>query len=394
MDYYTLASKISVANIIEEGKLGGPQIRIARVAAALNDKIDTTVILPEENSKLFRHHCNSLGVHYKSFKLTRITKEFKVALRYLIFTPWELIQLIRFLKKKNFAIVHVSGGSWQYKGVIAGKIAGKKVLWHLNDTYVPYVLRKIFHLLSPIPDGYIYASLRSKAYYGKIKKVGKPEFVIPAPIDTEKFDPTKTYPLDKSIIQRWQRKIVIGTVANISPVKGLEVLIQTASALKTLNFDIVFAIVGPVFKNQNRYFKKLRNMCDQYSLNNIEFTGRHTDVRPYLQRFDFYVCSSNAESSPIAVWEAMAMEKPIISTNVGDVPIYVQNGYNGFIVDVGDFKAISDRIQILINDKGLQKKFGHRSRKIAIEKLDITKCATRHLDAYNTIVKNLQQAAF
>ena len=57
-------------------------------------------------------------------------------------------------------------------------------------------------------------------------------------------------------------------------------------------------------------------------------------MRPLLKRFDVYVCSSKAESSPISVWEAMSMAKPIVSTSVGDVPLYVQNEHNGYIVEI------------------------------------------------------------
>ena len=45
---------IRVVNIIEEGRLGGPQSRVAMIASALNQKIDTTIILPKKNSKKCR----------------------------------------------------------------------------------------------------------------------------------------------------------------------------------------------------------------------------------------------------------------------------------------------------------------------------------------------------
>ena len=41
---------IRVVNIIEEGRLGGPQLRGAMIASALNQKIDTTIIFPKKNS--------------------------------------------------------------------------------------------------------------------------------------------------------------------------------------------------------------------------------------------------------------------------------------------------------------------------------------------------------
>ncbi len=76
------------------------------------------------------------------------------------------------------------------------------------------------------------------------------------------------------------------------------------------------------------------------------------------------------------------MGKPVVSTDVGDVPLYVQDGYNGFIVNVGDAVALADRLSSLINDKYMSETFGRRAREIAVIQLDVELCAQRHLDAY------------
>jgi glycosyltransferase involved in cell wall biosynthesis len=119
---------------------------------------------------------------------------------------------------------------------------------------------------------------------------------------------------------------------------------------------------------------------------NIEFVGGRSDVRPLLKRFDAYVCSSKAESSPISVWEAMSMAKPIISTDVGDVPLYVHDGVNGFIVDVGDSDALAERIGRLAKNEALRKEFGDRCREIVVRDLDVSRCAERHFEAYKAIL--------
>ena len=58
---------LRVANIIEEGKLGGPQIRIASVAKAMKGVVDTTVVMPHENSEPFRKLLDEGDVLYKTF---------------------------------------------------------------------------------------------------------------------------------------------------------------------------------------------------------------------------------------------------------------------------------------------------------------------------------------
>ena len=121
------------------------------------------------------------------------------------------------------------------------------------------------------------------------------------------------------------------------------------------------------------------------SVENIEFVGARSDVRPLLERLNVFVCSSHAESSPIAVWEAMSMGKAIVSTHVGDVPLYVQHNRNGFIVDVGDSKSMSNYISELIREDSLQLKFGSNSREIAVIELDSGLCAKRHIKAFTVI---------
>ncbi len=79
------------------------------------------------------------------------------------------------------------------------------------------------------------------------------------------------------------------------------------------------------------------------------------------------------------------MGKPVVSTNVGDVPLYVHSGHNGSIIDIGDINAMAEEIAILVKNKELRIKYGENSREIAVKKLDVSKCAERHLSAYDKI---------
>jgi len=371
-----------VANIVEEGKLGGPQVRIVEVACTLEDRLKTTVIMPIENSVQFRQRCKQKGVNYVILPLSRITREFKVAIRYILFFFPEILRLFLVFRKNHFDLIHVSGGSWQFKGVIAGRLAKKKVLWHLNDTAMPGVIRWLFSITSRWADGFIFASERSRIYYAPLMLKGKPEFVIPAPVDTNAFVAGGNYSGDEDIVTQWGDLFVVGTVCNINPIKGLESFIRAAALLNEHDIRAQFVVVGPVYKNQQRYFQSLKLLCSRLQVHNIHFVGARADVRPLLNRFDAYVCSSKAESSPIAVWEAMAMAKPVISTDVGDVPIYVREGVNGFIVPVDEPYSIADRLNALSLDERMRIEFGEQARKTVVRHLDITQCADLHAQAY------------
>ena len=101
------------------------------------------------------------------------------------------------------------------------------------------------------------------------------------------------------------------------------------------------------------------------------------------------MCSSDNEASPLSVWEAMSMEKPIVSTDAGDIGKFIANGTNGYLVNVGDEIALGKKIKRLFLDSNLRKKFGKLARKTAIKKLDLKICAQLHLSAYQAIFKEI-----
>lgn len=377
-----MTSKIKVANIIEEGKLGGPQIRIYSVAVAMAARVETLVVMPEQNSEPFQEGCRDRGVAFAVLPLNRITKELGVAVRYVLLFPYELALLTRLLKRSDVDLVHVSGGAWQYKGVLAGKLAGKKVAWHLNDTSMPRIFRALFQLFCPLADALIYASERSKTYYGGLVKPGKPDFVVPAPVDTAHYDPSGDYPRDSAQTPDWDDKVVVATVANVNPVKGLDMLIRAAARVKAVRSDVLFVIIGPVHKNQSQLAATLEADRDRLGADNVIFVGGRKDTRALLQRADMYACSSYAESSPLAVWEAMGMAKPVISTDVGDVPVYIKPDESGIIVPVGDDEAMADAVRRLADDPEMRRRFGAAARQTAVENLDLQACAQRHIGAY------------
>jgi glycosyltransferase involved in cell wall biosynthesis len=377
--------KIHVANIIEEGRVGGPQIRLVRVAFAIKKKIKTTLIIPKDNSKEFQDYCKSLKIKYFLLPFTILNYNLITIIKYLILFPFEVILLSRILKKNRFDLVHVSGGSWQFKGILAARLARIKVVWELNDTYTPIVIRFIFFFLSFFADNFIFASYSTQSYYEKFILLKKKCFLIQSPVDTNFFDPNVKYPED-DYLKKIKQKIIIGTVANVNPTKNLLGFLKVAKKLTAYSNKIAFIVVGSVYESQHSYYKFLINKIKTLDVKNFFFVGPRKDVRPLLKAFDIYVCSSKNESSPLSVWEAMSMRKPIISTDVGDVGSFVIEGINGYIVKVNDEDALARSIKKLVNKPKLRIKFGKISREAAKNKLNLKICARLHVYAYQSIV--------
>ena len=365
--------------------MGGPQMDILRVTAATQKiGINTTVLLPNRYSDYFVSSLVENNIPYILASITTLQKNYRQVFWYLIkFIP-ELINLFLIIRSLNPDIVHIGGGSWQIKGVLASKLAGKKIVWHLNDTKTPWILKLQFNLLRPLADSFIVAGYRVGEYY--LENISSNKVCnISAPVDCVLFNENLVYSKTKKYGSDQAIKII--TVANISPVKGLEFFLQVAAKLNKLDNSLLeFRIVGSVNSSQKVYFDKLLSMKEEYSLDNLSFIQGVDDVRSELAAADIYFCSSISEASPTSVWEAMAMSKAIVSSDVGEVDDVVNDGESGFIVPVGDVGGMVNRIIYLIRNPNVRDKFGTKARAVALSRLDLPVIATQHVKVYESIL--------
>jgi len=338
-----------VANILEEARLGGPQIRVARVAEhLLKSNVKTIVFMPKNNFKDFYNLCKKKKISTEIIKISSIDKRILSILKYIIYFVFDIFEIIKKIKKHNVDLIHVSGGSWQIKGIIAGKILKIPTVWHINDTNMPWIVVKVFKIFSKLSSGLMFASEKSLQVYGNNQNL--PYSIVPSALDTNFFSRNNFKNLNMNF--KIDNKRILVTVANINAVKNFECLIYCLKNLKNKIQNVHLIIVGDTFKSQNKYESKIKNLINKFDLEkNITFLGKRKDIRSYLKISEIYVCSSNFESSPISVWEAMSMELPVVSTKVGDIEKYIKNDQNGYLVNRNDFKSLSDKIFSLLNDK-------------------------------------------
>ena len=374
-----------VANILEESRLGGPQIRLARVGEELiKHNVKTVVVSPFYNYADFKQLCEKKKLTFKAVQIQKLNKKPTQVIKFLLYFIKDIFTLYKILKKINADLVHISGGSWQIRGLIASYFLNKPIIWHLNDTFMPKVILVFFKLLKTLATGYIFASKRSFKLY-RIN-ISQPYRIIHSTIDTNYFKKTSTN--KKFNFNKLNNKKIIINISNISPVKNIECLILSISLIKKKVSNVHLIIIGNTFESQLVYKKKILNMINNFDLNdNISFFEKITDVRPYLNIASLYICTSNYESSPLSVWEAMSMCLPIVSTDVGDLKEYIKNNTNGYIVKQNDFKSIAKHSIEILKNKEKFKSFGKFNRNIAVKNFSINNIALQTLDFYRSIHK-------
>jgi glycosyltransferase involved in cell wall biosynthesis len=106
----------------------------------------------------------------------------------------------------------------------------------------------------------------------------------------------------------------------------------------------------------------------------LEWPGHVPDVRPWLAQASVFVLPSYyREGVPRSTQEAMAMARPVITTDAPGCRDTVIDGENGFLVPVRDAEALAAAMERFILQPELIAKMGHASRQIAEERFDVRK---------------------
>ena len=120
---------------------------------------------------------------------------------------------------------------------------------------------------------------------------------------------------------------------------------------------------------------------------NIKYLGTQNDVRPILSIADIFVLPSLHEGLSIAIIEAMAMNLPIVATNVGGIPEVIENNYNGFLVEPHKSLELSDAIEKIILNKKTATKFSKNGRIIVEQKFNIITTTKQLENLYKSVLR-------
>lgn len=109
-------------------------------------------------------------------------------------------------------------------------------------------------------------------------------------------------------------------------------------------------------------------------------------VALYYQSADVYVHPARADTFPTGVLEALACGTPVVASCVGGIPEQVQDGESGFLVPVGDARALAERVQLLVGNERLRARLGKQGVERARRCFDYERQVATYLDWYAELV--------
>jgi len=112
---------------------------------------------------------------------------------------------------------------------------------------------------------------------------------------------------------------------------------------------------------------------------------RKDELKEVYAKADIFVFPSRMESFGIVLLEAMASKLPIISTDVGAARELIINKKNGFIISIGDWKAMASYIERLLADANLRRTMGENNWKLVEEKFRADATYAKLLELYDVV---------
>ncbi|MDA7662043.1 glycosyltransferase family 4 protein [Verrucomicrobia bacterium] len=174
--------------------------------------------------------------------------------------------------------------------------------------------------------------------------------------------------------------LVFLMVARLLKAKGVVEYLKAAAAASAKINKAKWLLVGPIDEGNPDGITKVE--LDQMLQGSpVEHIGWTDDVRSYLEDCHIYVLPSYREGLPRSVLEAMAVGRPILTTDVPGCRETVIEGENGVLVPAMHSGALADAMVSMATDQAALYRMGVRSRQIAEEKFDAKHIAEKMADA-------------
>ncbi len=369
-----------ICYVDEDGRFGGPQQRMLTVANELKNRGYTIdFLIPKDEIDIFKQKLIKNNFNFYQVNLTRLSLKPLFLIRYIVLFFYEIYLLIIFFKKKKYDIIQANSTP-QFKAIIVCIILKLNSVWVIEDSYFPKIIVFLFRLFARISNcKIIYTSERVYNFYFKDKSILKNYKVeIFAPINTFKFDKNIEFSKPKYLLNN---KIVITTVSSIVPVKGVGYFLKAAEILYNKNNDLEFIIAGSSISSQKKYYSKIKKIIEEKKY--IKHIGMCDDVPQLLANSDIFVCTSISEAGPMTVYEAMLMQLPVVTTDVGACNQIIKNYVNGIIVPIKMPEKIAEAVEKLINDKKLRNTIGNNAHDFAKDFFSLEKIIRQYTDLYN-----------
>jgi glycosyltransferase involved in cell wall biosynthesis len=294
-----------------------------------------------------------------------------------------LLRLYRLMRSRRFTIVHTHNPKPGLLAQLAARMARVPIV--VNTLHGFY-----FHERTPAPSRRFYIALeRIAARCSDLILSQNPEDVTTAiregiapagrmrvlgnGIDVARFDPARVSASRRREVRAAlgipEDAPVVGFVGRLVAEKGVGELLAAARQVLQDAPAARFLLVGET--DRDKPDGVAAEVVRQSGLHEAcVFAGQRQDMPEMYAAMDVFVLPSRREGFPRAPMEASAMRVPCVVTDVRGCRQAVRHGRNGFLVPLGDVRALAQAVSRILGNPALAARLGEEGRRRAVAEFD------------------------
>ena len=338
---------------------------------------------------------------YKEIKLSKHKKINgvllpKISNKYLnifIFSIKGYFEINKLNKKYNFEIYQASDPGGAMLAFLMSKLYKKKFVMEIQGDIFNYPssvgvrfhtnIVKLFSKFFVKKADFI--RIVSPFLFEPLKKLNIDRdkiFLVPARCDSQLFSLDNVNSIKPKI---FNNKLNLLFVGNLLLSKGVDTLLEAFSLIEKENSNVGLIFVGDG-EEKERLLLRSRELGVE---NKVKFLGRvsYEEIPTLMHYSDILILPSVHEGFGRVLLEAMSMHLPIIASNVGGIPLVIDDGKDGLLFEAGDFNSLRSKVLLLIKNKSFAIKMTDAAHKKFITNYEYEVSINMFLDMYKSILK-------
>ncbi|MCF6460445.1 glycosyltransferase family 1 protein [Clostridium sp. Cult3] len=370
---------MKVLHLISGGDTGGAKTHIISLVKELNKLIDAKVICFIRDT--FYYDALEAGINIEVFEQKKRSDMSVIG------------RLEDEINREGYDIIHCHGARANFIAMFLKNKVKKPMLTTIHSDYKldfkdNFYKRIVYTAINSIAlksfDYYIAISNTFKEMMESRGFKGDKIFTVYNGIDLESH---MDYVPKEEFLERYdipgRGKLIVGIIARLDAVKDHETFIKAANKVIQKRKDVIFLIAGT--GNDER---RLKLLVEEMGIGDyIYFLGYVEDQYSFFNTIDVNVLTSISESFPYVILEGARLKKTVISTNVGGINQLIKNGYNGWLIDVGDSNALAEKIIFLMENQEDIKTMGENLYESVRQNFSSKNMAEEHHKIYKQILE-------
>jgi len=340
--------KKQICLVITKSNFGGAQKYVYEIATSLDkDIFDVTVALG--GNGILKTKLEESGIEVIS--IPHLERDISIFNELKVFKF-----LINFFHKKHFDVVHLNSSKIGGLGGLAAKLCSTpKVIftahgWAFNEerSFLSKLLIKLSYWTTiMICDKTIAVSENiKKRVLGWPFVANKIDVIHNGVKEIDFYEKEIAREKISKVNQNVSKeKFLIGTIAELHPIKGLDILIESAKEVTKIE-NVQFVIIG-----DGHIKKELEEKIQSLNLDKkVILIGFLDNAAKYLKAFDLFILPSRSEALALVLLEAGLAEVPVIASKVGGLPEIISDKKYGRLFTSENSNELSNEINSAIEN--------------------------------------------